>query len=209
MEPRSSTDRPSAAAAAPERRSPHDKPGKREKRKRREKPEKPGKRDRRSRRAAIVETMSATLEIVVADRRWRRLVPSVERLVRQAVLAGGGAGSVVLDRDLRIRRLNARHRGKNRPTNVLTFETPRGVPGGDIIVALETVRREAIAAGRRPRHHLAHLVVHGALHLRGHDHHRVGDARRMEMQETRILHRLGVPNPWKPRPSPLLPEPFR
>ena len=206
MEPRSSTDRPSAAAAAPERRSPHGKPGKREKRKKREKF---GKRDRRGRRAAIVETVSATLEIVVADRRWRRLVPSVERLVRQAVLAGGGAGSVVLDSDLRIRRLNARHRGKNRPTNVLTFETPRGVPGGDIIVALETVRREAIAAGRRPRHHLAHLVVHGALHLRGHDHHRVGDARRMEMQEARILHRLGVPNPWKPRPSPPSPEPLR
>jgi probable rRNA maturation factor len=139
------------------------------------------------------------VEIFVIDRRWRRLVPHVERLVRLAAIAGGGAGSVVLDNDLRIRRLNARHRGKNRPTNVLTFETPAGVPGGDIVVALETVRREAAAAGRRARHHLAHLVVHGALHLRGHDHDRVGDARRMEMQEARILHRLGVPNPWKSR----------
>jgi probable rRNA maturation factor len=59
------------------------------------------------------------------------------------------------------------------------------------------VRREAAAAARRPAHHLAHLVVHGALHLAGHDHHRAGEARRMEQTETRILHRLGVPNPWK------------
>ncbi|WP_419731158.1 rRNA maturation RNase YbeY [Lichenicola sp.] len=139
------------------------------------------------------------VEVLIVDRRWRRLVPDVARLARLAAIAGGGAGSVVLDNDLAIRRLNARHRGRNKPTNVLTFETPRGVPGGDIILALETVRREAIAAGRQPRHHLAHLVVHGALHLRGHDHHGVGEARRMEMQEARILHRLGVPNPWKPR----------
>ncbi|MCQ8279732.1 rRNA maturation RNase YbeY [Acetobacteraceae bacterium KSS8] len=138
------------------------------------------------------------VEIFVVDHRWRRLVPGIERLARRAAAAGGGAGSVVLDNDLRIRHLNARHRGKNKPTNVLTFETPPGVPGGDIVVALETVRREAIAAGRRPRHHLAHLIVHGALHLRGHDHHRAGDARRMEMEEARILRRLGVPNPWKP-----------
>jgi probable rRNA maturation factor len=59
------------------------------------------------------------------------------------------------------------------------------------------VGREAVAAGRRTAHHLAHLVVHGALHLRGHDHHGAGEARRMEMAEARILHRLRVPNPWK------------
>ncbi len=139
------------------------------------------------------------LAVLVVDARWRRLVPQVERLVRRAAIAAGGAGAVVLDRDLAVRRLNARHRRRNKPTNVLTFETPAGIPGGDIVLALETVRREALAAGRRPRHHLAHLVVHGALHLRGHDHDGVGGARRMEMQEARILHRLRVPNPWKPR----------
>ena len=151
--------------------------------------------------AALIQAGAAggRLEIVVADHRWRRMVPQVEALVRQAALAGGGLGTVMLDNDLRVRLLNARHRGRNKPTNVLTFETGHGLAGGDIVVALETVRREAIAAGRRPAHHLAHLVVHGALHLRGHDHHRVGDARRMEMQEARILRRLGVPNPWKPR----------
>ena len=156
-----------------------------------------------------VRVPGTAAEILVIDARWRRLVPGVMRLVRRAAAAGGGAGTVVLDRDLRIRRLNARHRGRNSATNVLTFEnrpSPAGTgarhqAGGDILLALETVRREATAAGRRPAHHLAHLVVHGALHLRGHDHHAAGEARRMEMQETRILHALGVPNPWKPRAS--------
>ena len=74
---------------------------------------------------------------------------------------------------------------------VLTFAT------GDVILALGVVRREARAAGRRPSHHLAHLVVHGALHLQGHDHGLPGDARRMEMAETRLLHRMGVPDPWR------------
>ncbi len=96
----------------------------------------------------------------------------------------------MLASDLVVRRLNARHRGQNKPTNVLTFE------GGDIILALGVVQREARAAGRRASHHLAHLVVHGALHLRGHDHDRPGDARRMEMAETRLLRRMGVPDPW-------------
>ncbi len=151
---------------------------------------------------AVLPAPVPPVEVFVADARWRRLVPRVERLARLAAVAGGGAGTVVLDRDLRVRRLNGRHRGRNKPTNVLTFEMPPGIPGGDIVLGLETVRREALAAGRWPRHHLAHLVVHGALHLRGHDHHGAGQARRMEMREARILHRLGVPNPWKPRPLP-------
>lgn len=104
----------------------------------------------------------------------------------------GGAGTVLLASDRTVRRLNSRHRGQDKPTNVLTFGT------GDIVLALGVVRREARAAGRHPAHHLAHLVVHGSLHLQGHDHHHPGDARRMEMAEARLLHRLGVPNPWGP-----------
>jgi probable rRNA maturation factor len=81
--------------------------------------------------------------------------------------------------------------GRNKPTNVLTFDS------GDVILAAGVVRREAQAAGRRASHVLAHLVVHGALHLRGHDHGGAGEARRMELQEARILHGLRVPNPWR------------
>jgi len=105
--------------------------------------------------------------------------------------------TVVLADDRTVRRLNARDRGRDKATNVLTYDPPApGLPG-QIVLALGVVRREAAAAARRPSHHLAHLVLHGTLHLAGHDHHRPGDARRMEMAESRLLHRIGVPNPWR------------
>jgi probable rRNA maturation factor len=135
--------------------------------------------------------------VSVAEPAWRRLVPGVEALVRRAGLAAGTNASIVLASDRVVQGLNARHRDRNKPTNVLTYDPPAPGMAGEIILALGTVRREAAAAGRRPAHHLAHLVVHGALHLAGHDHHHPGDARRMEMAEARILHRIGVPNPWK------------
>ena len=139
----------------------------------------------------------AGVPVIVADPAWRRVIPRAEAIAARAAQAAGGTGSVVLADDRTVKRLNARHRGRNKPTNVLTYEPPApGLPG-DVILALGTVCREAEAARRRPAHHLMHLVVHGALHLLGHDHHRAGDARRMEMAEARILHRLRVPNPWK------------
>jgi probable rRNA maturation factor len=139
----------------------------------------------------------AGIPVIVEEPAWRRLVPKAERIAARAAAVAGGAGSVVLAADRTVKRLNARHRRRNKPTNVLTYEPPApGLPG-EMILALGVVRREAAAQGRRPAHHLAHLVVHGALHLRGHDHHRAGEARRMEMAEARLLRRLGVPNPWK------------
>lgn len=130
-------------------------------------------------------------EVLVDDPGWRRAVPDVERVARRAAQAVGGAETILLASDRAVRALNRRHRGRDKPTNVLTFES------GDLALALGTVLREARAAKRPPAHHLAHLVVHGALHLRGEDHLRPGEARRMEMEESRILKRLGVPNPWK------------
>lgn len=142
-------------------------------------------------------------EILVEDRRWRSYVTNPERVVKRALAActaiGLQPGSVVLSCDRVVKRLNGTHRGKYKPTNVLTFEPPPGLPGGDIIFAFETVLREAQTAGRPVSHHLAHLVIHGSLHLAGYDHHHAGEAREMEMLESRLLSRLGVPNPWKPR----------
>jgi len=139
----------------------------------------------------------AGIPVVTEAPAWRRFVPHPERMARRAASAAGATAQVVLADDRTVRRLNARHRGRNKPTNVLSYGPPGpGLPG-EVILALGVVRREAAAAGRRPVHHLAHLVVHGALHLRGHDHERPGDARRMEMAEARILRRLRVPNPWK------------
>jgi len=120
-------------------------------------------------------------------------VPRVEAIVRRAARASGLAGTVILTSDEVVRKLNARHRGRNKPTNVLAYEHP----AQEVILALGVVLAEAAVRGSRPAHHLAHLIVHGALHLQGMDHHHSGDARRMEMAEARILQRIGVPNPWK------------
>lgn len=95
------------------------------------------------------------------------------------------------------RRLNSRFRSRKKATNVLAF--PAGAPGelGDLVVCLPLVYREAQAQGKKPLHHLAHLFVHGILHLRGHGHDRLADARKMEQMERRILARLGFPDPYQ------------
>jgi probable rRNA maturation factor len=147
-----------------------------------------------SRRASPHREAENQLRVIVMAPAWRRFVPRADALVaRAARVAGVAVASVVLADDRLVRGLNARHRGRNKPTNVLTYEHP----APELVLALGVIRREAAAAGRRVAHHLAHLIVHGALHLHGHEHDRPGDARRMEMAESRLLHRLGVPNPWK------------
>ncbi len=139
----------------------------------------------------------AGVPIIVADVGWRRLIRRSEALAARAARAAGSGATLVLTSDREVKRLNARHRGRDKPTNVLTFDPAApGLPG-EIVLALGTVRREAAAERKRPAHHFFHLVVHGALHLQGHDHHHPGDARRMEMAETRIMRRAGLPNPWR------------
>jgi probable rRNA maturation factor len=133
------------------------------------------------------------IDLIITEPAWRRLVPRVETIVRRAAKAACMRGTIVLASDQMVQRLNAMHRGKNKPTNVLTYEQP----APEAVLALGVVRAEAAAQGRRPAHHLAHLVVHAALHLQGEDHDHPGDARRMEMAESRILRGIGVPNPWK------------
>ena len=136
--------------------------------------------------------------VIVADPAWRRIIRDPEGLAIRAIAAAGADAIVVLSSDLAVQRLNARHRGRNKPTNVLTFAAYPGCPG-EIVLALGTVRREARAAGKTAARHMTHLVVHGALHLLGHDHHAAGEARRMEMAESRILGRMRLPNPWRKR----------
>jgi probable rRNA maturation factor len=110
------------------------------------------------------------------------------------MIVAGCNADVVLTDDRTVQRLNFLARGKNKPTNVLTYERPP-----EIFLGFGTVFREAREAGRSVAAHLTHLLVHGALHLAGHDHHHAGQARRMENAEARMLARLGVKNPWKNR----------
>jgi probable rRNA maturation factor len=150
-----------------------------------------------------VEPEGVQVDVVVDDPAWRRVLPRAEALARRAVaaaLAGSGAEglvTVLLADDRALKRLNGEHRGKEKPTNVLSFPAPYpGLPG-DVALALGTVRREARAAGRSVMAHLSHLVAHGVLHLTGHDHLHAGEARRMERAEARVMRRLALPNPWK------------
>lgn len=140
-------------------------------------------------RAGIQEDVT----IIVADPAWHRLVPRAVMIATRAAHAARIRADIVLGSDRMVRRLNTRHRGRNKPTNVLTYEHP----APELILALGVIQREARAMARPVAHHLAHLIVHGALHLTGMDHDHPGDARRMEMAESRILHRIGVPNPWR------------
>jgi len=112
--------------------------------------------------------------------------------------------SVRLASDEQVHALNAEWRGKDKPTNVLSFPafpvTPGKVPGpmlGDIIIARETVEREAIELEKSFDDHLTHLIVHGFLHLFGYDHNNDAEAEIMEGLETRILAVLGLSDPYE------------
>ncbi len=111
--------------------------------------------------------------------------------------------SIVFTDDENIRQLNARWRGKDKPTNVLSFPAfpvKRGAPLppmlGDIVIAFETVEREARDEGKTFDAHLLHLVVHGFLHLLGYDHEEEREAEEMERLERRILAALAIPDPY-------------
>ncbi|CDZ65462.1 Probable rRNA maturation factor [Neorhizobium galegae bv. orientalis] len=111
--------------------------------------------------------------------------------------------SLVFTDDAAIKEINAEWRGKDKPTNVLSFPAfplePGKMPGpmlGDIVIARETVEREAVDLDKSFEDHLTHLLVHGFLHLFGYDHLQTDEAERMEALETRILATLGLSDPY-------------
>jgi probable rRNA maturation factor len=107
---------------------------------------------------------------------------------------------VALADDKRVRGLNKRDRKKDKPTNVLAYPSGEKSFLGDVVLARQTVWREAHAQKKAPVDHLTHLVVHGTLHLLGHDHETSkADADRMEALERRILAKLGIADPYAPR----------
>jgi probable rRNA maturation factor len=147
------------------------------------------------------------IDIIVESARWRSernaraLLRRVIATAAALVPTGGGELAIVLTDDSRIRALNRTWRGKDAPTNVLSFPAsasagPAPQPLGDIVIAYETTAREAKAERKPFRHHLAHLAVHGYLHLAGHDHVEDADAETMESLEITALARLKVPNPY-------------
>jgi probable rRNA maturation factor len=116
----------------------------------------------------------------------------------------GHSCCLVLSSDREVRRLNRDYRGKDKPTNVLSFAAlDGGRPSrreswqlGDIILALGVIRKEAKAQKKELEQHLMHLVIHGVLHLLGYDHEMDDEAERMEGLEIAALKRLGIENPY-------------
>jgi probable rRNA maturation factor len=139
----------------------------------------------------------------VLDAGWLKALPGVERLVRKAARAAARRGkslNVALADDKGVRVLNKRDRKKDTPTNVLSYPSGERAFLGDIVLARQTVWREARAQKKSPADHITHLVVHGTLHLLGYDHETGdADAERMEALERRILKRLGIADPYVAR----------
>jgi probable rRNA maturation factor len=152
------------------------------------------------------------LDIIVEAPAWNAL-RGVKPALRRAINAAAAPMqlpqselAIVLTDDAAIRALNHRWRGRDKPTNVLSFPAHGVVPPGsgprplgDVVIAYETMAREAQEQGLPLTHHLAHLAVHGFLHLLGYDHESDTEAETMEQLERDILARLDVPDPYATR----------
>jgi len=154
------------------------------------------------------------ITVLIEAPEWGKRVRNVSFVARRAARAAAAATPLigkselclVLADDRSVRRLNRQWRGKDKPTNVLSFPSGElvdgrasatAVPLGDVIIAYGVTTSEAAKQGKTLTAHLVHLIVHGVLHLLGYDHERDADAERMEALEIEILHRLGVADPYR------------
>lgn len=159
--------------------------------------------------APTVDTL--TIDIVCEAAIWDT-APDAEPVIRAALAAcaeyvparlrPAGVAVALID-DAHMRRLNREFRGIDKPTNVLSFPAAMApaTPGmahplGDLAIAFETTAREAVESHKPFAHHLSHLVVHGLLHLLGHDHETEAEADAMERLERAILATLQIPDPY-------------
>jgi probable rRNA maturation factor len=152
----------------------------------------------------------AEIDILIEAEGWQALedAEDIARIAAQAALDSENISAdvaLLLTDDTAMRRLNAGFRGKDKPTNVLSFPAPpppRGAPGaeslflGDVALGYETCAAEALAEDKMLREHLSHLVVHGLLHLMGYDHETEAQAEEMEGRERAILASLGIADPY-------------
>jgi probable rRNA maturation factor len=145
-----------------------------------------------------------SLTLLIQDARWHKARGLKTALLRavEAALKKGGAGvkadlTLLLTGDRQVKTLNRKFRGKDTPTNVLSF--PAGLKAylGDIAIAYGVTAKEAKAQGKKLLDHTVHLAVHGVLHLQGFDHMTARQAAEMEKREVAILKRQGIADPYK------------
>jgi probable rRNA maturation factor len=163
--------------------------------------------------ARIADT-ALRLALEIEDPRWLPALPNAAELIEQAIglaLADVKRGSQTIEVGVRlvddgtIQALNRDWRGRDKPTNVLSF--PLGDPGpvtdpdfpwliGDIVMSFDTVLAESVRDGKLLDHHVVHLAIHATLHLIGHDHEDEAEATLMEAAEVNLLAGLGIPDPY-------------
>jgi probable rRNA maturation factor len=153
------------------------------------------------------------LTLATRDRYWRTALPRAKALAEKSVTATLAHEKIkqslhitlTLAGDSYVHKLNLAWRGKDRPTNVLSFPlmpldtpVPRGetIMLGDIVLARQTLVREALAEGKTLAAHYQHLITHGVLHLLGYDHLTDRETEDMQRREVKILRQLGVPDPY-------------
>lgn len=153
------------------------------------------------------------LTVALEDERWLKAIPELEQfcvqVVEQVLADVENVPAAPLEvacafvSDSTIQTLNAQYRGKDAPTNVLSFasedELLPGIPAvlGDVVLSFDTIVREALEQGKPLRDHTAHMMMHGLLHLLGFDHESDEDAEEMEAREVALLAELGIPNPYQ------------
>lgn len=162
--------------------------------------------------------MQINIEINIEEEKWLHELPDVEEYIKKSCIAALNGTkiikyaddieiSVLLTNDSAIRNLNRDYRGKDKPTNVLSFpleefkvgkykDVEKNIALGDIIFALETIQNEAKEQEKSIISHLCHLAIHGTLHLLGYDHEDDSEAEIMEALEIEILLQLGIESPY-------------
>ena len=140
------------------------------------------------------------VDVVTKSKKWVGKEKLVERLAKKLIsLVKSDAQelSISLVSDHQIKKINLQFRDKNKPTNVLSFPAFDRVFLGDIVIAYETLEREAKEQKKKFNDHLTHLILHSILHLLGHDHEEEKMAQKMEKLEIKILKQLDIENPYK------------
>jgi len=141
------------------------------------------------------------IDIQVLDKHFYLKHLSLRRFCRRVIQNAWNGGkeaviSVVLADNDFVQNLNKQYRGKNKPTNVLSFENEWPL-AGDIVIAYGVTRDEVKAQKKTFAAHLAHLLTHGALHLQGYDHLTDRQAKKMESLEIKLMAKLGYKNPYE------------